>query len=123
MRRALLSCLLLIPAAAVAQPAERVEVTLANFKFAPATIRLHHGQHYQLRLTNTASGGHDFVAPEFFAAARLAKDSPVANGTVDVDGNSSITIDLIAPPAGSYRVHCSHFMHSAFGMKGTILVD
>lgn len=122
MRYTLLNCLLLISSAAAAQPVERIDVTLANFKFAPATIHLHHGRHYQLRLSNSGSGGHNFVAPEFFAATQVAGGA-VKDGTVDVAGYESATVDLIAPPAGRYPVHCSHFMHSAFGMKGEILVD
>lgn len=113
---------LAMPASAGAAAPTVVAITLSSFKFAPSTIRLHHGQHYQLRLTNSGGGGHDFVAPEFFAAAKVAGGS-VSGGEVDVDGHASVTIDLIAPPPGRYRVHCSHFMHSTFGMKGEIVVD
>ncbi len=30
---------------------------------------------------------------------------------------------MLTPRAGTYKVHCSHFMHSSLGMKGKILVD
>ena len=124
MRRVSLACLLLIhPAAAVAQPAERVDVTLASFKFAPATIRLHHGQRYVLRLTNSAGSGHDFAAETFFAAAQLEPDSPVRKGAIEVDGGEAKSVAFTAPAAGRYPVHCTHFMHGALGMKGEIVVD
>ena len=41
---------------------------------------------------------------------------------VDLEGGESVDIHLIAPPPGSYEMHCSHFMHSSFGMTGTIVV-
>lgn len=106
--------------------APRVEIGLANFKFVPASITLHHGQRYVLHLANQASGGHDFVAREFFAAATIdpTDRSKVAKGEVELDGGDSADIRVTAPAApGRYPVHCSHFMHAAFGMKGTIVVD
>lgn len=123
--RGLLMALVLgaIPTAAFAQPATPVTITLSSFKFDPATIRLRHGQHYVLRLTNSAGGGHNFSAPAFFAAARVTAGAPVRKGTVDVDGGTTVTIDLIAPAAGSYPVRCTHFLHTGFGMKGVIIVD
>jgi plastocyanin len=33
-----------------------------------------------------------------------------------------VTIRLTAPAAGRYKVNCSHFMHSTFGMIGEIIV-
>lgn len=115
--------LALLPVAVHAQPATTVEVALSSFKFMPDTIRLHHGQHYVLRLTNTGSGGHNFAAEKFFAAARLSAGAPVSKGVVDVDGGETVTVDLTAPAAGSYPVHCTHFLHTGFGMKGVIVVD
>jgi uncharacterized cupredoxin-like copper-binding protein len=104
----------------------RIEVALANFKFVPSTITLHHGQRYVLHLANQASGGHDFVAPEFFAAASVAPEDrdKVTKGEIELGGGDSVDIRLTAPAApGSYKLRCSHFMHAAFGMKGTIVVD
>lgn len=122
---------MLFAAAAPAQDAgwsdaARVEIGLANFKFVPATITLHHGQRYVLHLVNQASGGHDFVAREFFAAATIAPAdrAKIAKGEIELDGGDSADIRVTAPAApGRYSVHCSHFMHAAFGMKGTIVVD
>lgn len=130
-RMVVAGAMLLCAAAAPAQDmgwsdAPRVEVDLANFKFVPATITLHHGQRYVLHLVNQASGGHDFVAREFFAAATIdpADRAKIAKGEVELDGGDSADIRVAAPTApGSYPVHCSHFMHAAFGMKGTIVVD
>lgn len=128
--KASLAGLFVLTAAAVPQTPEwdhaaRVEIALSNFKFTPATITLKHGQPYLLHLVNRAEGGHDFVAKKFFAAATVAPSdkASVAKGEVELDGGDAADIRLIAPAPGSYEVHCSHFMHSTFGMKGTIVVD
>lgn len=119
-----LSFILLFAAGPVAaQAPATVDVALSSFKFAPATIRLHHGQRYVLRLTNTAGGAHDFSAEKFFSAAQVVPDAPVRKGSVEVGGGETVTIALTAPAAGTYPVRCTHFMHTAFGMKAAIVVD
>lgn len=123
---ALLTLALAAPPASSADSAEQaVTVSLANFSFTPSTIRLTHGRPYALELVNAASGGHNFAAPQFFAAAQIAPPdrARVAKGTVELAGGERVVIHLVAPPAGQYSVHCSHLMHSAFGMKGTIVVS
>ena len=49
-----------------------VEVQLSSFDFTPSTINLHAGQAVTLHLVNSGNGGHNFSAPEFFAAATVA---------------------------------------------------
>lgn len=104
--------------------ARRVAIALSSFKYEPATIGLEHGRPYVLRFVNTAGGGHDFVAKRFFAAARIAPAdrATVKDGAIDLGGGETVEVRLIAPAAGSYEVHCSHFLHSTFGMKGRIEV-
>lgn len=120
MRAVLLALLLIAPAALSAQePA--VEVQLSNFKFTPNRINLHSGQSVTLHLVNTAHGGHNFAAPEFFAAASHVS-GPVSHGSVDVAGGRSVDVTL-TPARGTYRLRCTHTMHTAFGMTGSIVVD
>ena len=75
-------------------------------------------------LANLASGGHDFAAPEFFAAARVQPGDAalVEDGEVDVPAKSTRTIHLV-PAAGTYKLTCTHTFHAMFGMKGTIIVE
>ena len=82
------------------------------------------GQPVALVLANLASGGHDFSAPEFFAAARVdpADAALVKDGEVDVPSKSTVTVHLV-PAAGTYKLTCTHTMHAMFGMKGTITVE
>ena len=121
---------LLLSEAAIAQvpgtpPAQRTMIDLSSFKIQPATIVLRHGQPYVLHIVNKARGGHDFVAREFFAAATLssADRALVSDGRVELAGGQAFDIHLVAPAAGTYQARCSHFMHSALGMKGTISVQ
>jgi uncharacterized cupredoxin-like copper-binding protein len=112
--------------AVIAQPApQTLTVEMSNFKFTPATLALVRGRPYVLHFVNSASGGHDFVAKDFFAAATIAPEdqAKVKNGEVELSGGESADIHLVANAAGTYKSHCSHFMHSSFGMTGTVVVQ
>jgi plastocyanin len=124
MRAALaLGILLFAPVAATAQPAS-VVVQLSSFKFAPAGIHLKAAQPVTLHLQNASGSGHNFSAPQFFAHANVDPRSAalVHNGTVEVKGHQSVDLSL-TPAAGTYPLKCSHTLHAAFGMKGTITVN
>lgn len=121
--------LALLPAAAAAQApdwahAQRVEVRLSSFAFTPSTLHLRAGRPVILHLVNTGSGGHDFTAPKFFAAAQVRPQDRAAagKGSVDLRGHQSADIALV-PRAGRYPLKCGHSFHKAFGMSGQILVD
>jgi plastocyanin len=96
---------------------------MQNFSFQPRVVQLRAGAPVVLHLTNTAGGGHSFSAPQFFAAAKIAPASQplVHQGTVDVPKHSAVDIAL-TPAAGKYPLKCTHTLHAAFGMKGTIAV-
>ena len=104
--------------------AQTVSVELSSFKFTPEALTLRRGTPYRILLSNSSSGGHDFVAKEFFAASSIAAEDQgkIRKGGVDVDGGESVEVRLVPNQAGSFDVHCSHFMHSGFGMKGSIIV-
>lgn len=114
----------LAPASVDFAGAERYEVTLSNFEFSPETLRLHAGRSYALVLNDVASGGHDFTAPEFFAAAQIMPGDAalVANGQVDLQGGQSKTVHLV-PASGTYDLVCTHTAHALLGMKGKIIVE
>lgn len=109
---------------ALAQPGAEQRVELSSFDFTPRELHLRAGQPVALVLRNTASGGHDFSAPEFFAAAQVQPGDAalVVDGEVEVPARSTRTVHLI-PAAGRYRLTCTHTLHALFGMKGTIVVD
>ena len=129
MRRSILFSALLAAfagGAAAAQTApQALTVEMSNFKFNPSTLTLVHGRSYVLHFVNSASGGHDFVAKEFFASAAIAPEdrNKLKNGEVELSGGESADIHLVANTPGTYKSHCSHFMHSSFGMTGQIIVQ
>lgn len=100
-----------------------VELQLKNFAFTPSTVRLRRGIPVVLRLVD-ASGSHSFSAPELFAASTLepATAALIRNGKVEVR-EEGVELRLTPNTPGSYAFRCTHFMHSAFGMKGTVSVD
>lgn len=100
-----------------------IEIQLKNYEFTPSSLRLQHGVPVVLRLVETA-GSHSFSAPELLAASTLdpATAAIVHNGTVQV-GEGGVELRFTPNTPGTYAFHCSHFMHSAFGMKGTAVVE
>ena len=128
-RLRLFALLIALPAAATAQAPDwagvkRVEVRLSSFDFTPSTLHLKAGRPVVLHLVNSGSGGHDFTAPAFFAAARVrpTDQGSAGKGSVELRGGQSVDIALV-PKAGTYPLKCSHAFHKAFGMSGRIVVD
>ncbi|HWI85605.1 MAG TPA: cupredoxin domain-containing protein [Sphingomonas sp.] len=100
-------------------------IELSSFKFTPSTLTLKRGTAYRIHFVNVSSGGHDFVAKDFFAASTIAPEdrAKAAGGVVDVDGKEAVDITLVPDRSGTYKIRCGHFMHSSFGMTGTINVE
>jgi len=126
--------LMLLAAAAIAVAAPvsaapqsaRTEVVLANFSFTPEELHLQAGQSTTIHFVNNGSGGHDFTAAEFFSAATMdtANRAKIGGATGRVSLNKGDSVDVtLTPKAGTYKAHCSHFMHSSLGMTGKIVVD
>lgn len=105
--------------------AHEVEVRLSNFHFTPDKIQLRHGEAYRLHLVNDASGGHNFDAAALFAAAQIAPSdqAKVKKGVIELKGGETADIRFVAPAPGTYKLHCSHFLHTSFGMTGEIVVQ
>ena len=127
MRALLPLALLFLAAPAAAQPdsshAQSVEVQLSSFSFAPDHIRLPHGEAIVLHLVNSGHGGHNFSAPEFFAAASApppAAETSTARSRCTAIRASTSTWSR---PRGQYHLRCTHTMHTAFGMTGEISVE
>jgi uncharacterized cupredoxin-like copper-binding protein len=100
-----------------------VVVRLSNFAFAPEHLQLKAGAPVRLRLVNDSSGDHDFSAPSFFATISLQSGSSVpSDGAIEVGPHQTVEVALVPPTPGSYPLECTHFLHSTFGMNGTIEV-
>jgi plastocyanin len=110
---------LLAPAAA--QPAGRVLVTVWSFGFAPHPIQLAAGKPVTLTFANRSGSHHDFTAERFFRDSKIVSGS-APDGEIELMPYETKSITVI-PRAGTYKAHCSHFMHKQLGMSDLILVS
>jgi uncharacterized cupredoxin-like copper-binding protein len=112
-----------IEAAGPASGGEVITVQMSNFAFAPDDIRLKAGVPVRLRLVNGSDGGHNFSAPSFFATRRFPPSSSLPpKGTVEVPPHQTVEMAVVPQVRGTYPLECTHFLHSTFGMHGTIEV-
>ena len=127
---AALSLVSVTPAAA--QPAA-VTIYVWSFSYAPRPIYLRAGRPVTLTFVNRSGSSHDFVARSFFANSRIMSGMGMGsgmgggmgkamNGMVDLRGGETKRVTLV-PRAGTYPVHCSHFMHKQLGMSDVIVVS
>ena len=124
-RRQLLASLFLAIAIAPASADEIPALTihLSSFAFSPDQIRLRRGVPVRLQLVNDSSGGHNFSAPEFFAASTYPGGTAPPGGKIDVPAGHTIDLVVVPGNAGTYRLECTHFLHATFGMTGRIIVE
>lgn len=113
------------PAAASAQTAIPISVTMTDFAFAPGTLDLKAGMTYQLHFINSGSKDHNFTAPEFFAAAQIAPEdqAKLEKGAVALGRGQSADVTLTPAQPGTFSAECTHFMHKMMGMHGSIIVQ
>lgn len=105
--------------------AQTINLAMSDFSFAPANLQLRANQPYRLHLTNSSTHGHDFDAPILFASAGVAPgdQSKVIDGSIEVGGGQTVDVEFVPTAAGTYKFHCSHFLHSTFGMHGEATVQ
>ena len=102
---------------------ETVTVHLSSFTFTPDQFHLHSGIAVVLHIVNDSSGGHNFSAPELFAASAFPGSLPPPEGKIELDRKQSVDVAFVPRTPGRYEVRCTHFLHSLFGMTATIIVD
>jgi plastocyanin len=117
---AVISVLAVSPAASQPAP-QSVTIAVRSFGFAPQPIRLRAGQPVTLTFVNQSGSSHDFTAAGFFSSSTITAGA-APNGAIELAGHETKSITL-TPRAGTYHAHCSHFMHSMFGMKDEIIVN
>jgi plastocyanin len=114
----LLSIASLAPAAP--RPAAQT-IYLASFNFSPKPIRLTAGRPVTLTFVNRSGSGHDFTAKTFFANSTITAGS-APGGEIELDPHETKRITLI-PRTGTYKAHCSHFLHKQLGMVDEVVVS
>ena len=114
--RALVLAAVFLPTALFAQTPARTEIVLADFSFTPAALHLKAGQAVTLHFVNRGSGGHNFDAPDFFAAARIdpASAGAVKNGKVELKKGLSADVTLV-PAKG--KLSCPLFASDAHRLR------
>jgi uncharacterized cupredoxin-like copper-binding protein len=102
---------------------ETITVRLSSFALDPEQIRLKAGVPVRLCLVNESDGGHNFSAPTLVVASSFLPGSSVpSNGAAEVGSHQTVEIALVPSAPAAYPLECTHFLHSAFGMHGTIEV-
>ncbi|WP_037271897.1 cupredoxin domain-containing protein [Kibdelosporangium aridum] len=84
-------------------------VTMVNYRFEPAQLKVQSGQPVAFRFVNTSGDDHDFVIDQ------LGVNVSVPSGRTRV-----AVVDV---PAGTYALHCSMSDHRESGMVGRLTVD
>jgi plastocyanin len=96
-----------------AQPAGSTQVTMTEYKFAPATLSAPHGK-VVFWLVNSGSLAHNMII-------RDQSKTRVAGSELVSAGDSKVfTVDNI--PAGTYNFICDQPGHEAQGMSGTLTI-
>jgi plastocyanin len=110
--------------AALAQTAP-ISITLTDYAFTPGTLDLKAGVTYRLHFINSGSKDHNFDAPEFFAASKIAPEdeAKVKKGLVALEDGQAVDVTVTPDKPGTFPVECTHFMHKMMGMHGNIIVQ
>ncbi len=117
----ILLCIAIVaPATAAADAPAGLTINVASYSYTQDPIQLAAGKPVTLTIVNQSGKGHDFTAKEFFAASAITKGS-APHGEVELAAHETKSITL-TPRAGTYPVHCSHFLHASMGMKAEIVV-
>jgi plastocyanin len=126
LRRVILGAFLAVAGASSAWPQPgppTIIIHLSSFAFDPSQLRLRVGVPVHLQLVNDSSGGHSFSAPAFFAASIVQAGTLPHDGEIDLPARGHADITVVPQAPGTYKLKCSHFLHSLFGMTGTIIVQ
>jgi plastocyanin len=96
-------------------------ISLWSYDFSPKPIHLAAGRPVTLTFVNRSGSGHDFTAKAFFANAQITAGA-APGGEIELAPHQIRSITLV-PRAGTYKAHCSHFLHRQFGMEDLIVVN
>jgi uncharacterized cupredoxin-like copper-binding protein len=105
--------------------AQPIEIVMTNFTFMPKALQLRRDTPYRLHFVNNGSSDHSFDAPELFRAMITAPDdrAKVEGGTIEVEKGKTVDVTVVPSKPGSYAFHCSHFLHTTFGMRGEATIQ
>jgi plastocyanin len=96
-------------------------IVVWSFGFSPHPIALAAGRPVTLTFQNRSGSSHDFTAKTFFGNSTITAGA-APEGEIELGPHETKRITLI-PRAGTYKAHCSHFMHAMLGMSDEIVVS
>lgn len=101
-----------------------VDVQLTEFHYTPAEIDLLQGHRYVLHIVNSGGVAHDLEARTFFQTVQLAPETAakISDGRIEVGKGGTVDVAFVTSKPGVFEMHCTHPLHSVFGMKGKIVV-
>ncbi len=109
---------------------QTIEVSLAEFVFAPDTLALESGRPYRLVLENGGRRTHTFVSEGFFKAIAAQKltfaDGEIANPyieSIELAPGAVKELTFVPIRSGSFDLRCTVFLHERFGMHGRITIE
>ncbi|MGA3005781.1 MAG: cupredoxin domain-containing protein [Acetobacteraceae bacterium] len=103
--------------------AQRVVVTMVEYRFIPNHLTFQRDIPYRLHLENRGKELHEFTAPTFFRAVTLRDRHVLWTGgqEVVVQPGASADIDLIPRRRGRFDLSCAD--HDWAGMTGEITIQ
>ena len=110
---------------AAPNPKQDIQIVLQTYSFTPNMLRLQRNTTYTLHLTNRATAGHSFSAPELFGAVTIPPEegAKITGGKIEVPPGQTVDVTFTPIMAGTYRIICSHFLHVTMGMHGEAVVE
>jgi plastocyanin len=88
-------------------------IKASSFKFEPNNIRAHKGDVIMLKIDNISGGSHNFTVKDPEGKVLESHDLPAGKVT---------EVRLVVSEIGAYDFYCDRPFHSAFGMRGRIVV-
>ena len=96
---------------------------MVEYEIVPGEFRFRRGLPYRLHLVNAGKEGHDFTAPDFFAAVEVRNPGALSEsgGSVFLQPGQETDIYFIARSPGLFTPRCAD--HDWAGMTATIVID
>ena len=115
------------PDAPLGEPAVRLDVTMRDIAFEPATLEGRAGEVMEIALNNTGSLAHDFTIREIAADVAMTQVASRAQNSdtgihVHLDARTESVMQLRVAAPGTYEFYCSVSGHRSAGMAGTLVV-
>jgi uncharacterized cupredoxin-like copper-binding protein len=102
-------------------PVTAINITMTDYKYEPADVRVAAGQEITLTLKNMGAVEHEWVIMKVAATVPWGDaDEPNVYWEHEVGAGQSETVKFTAPSAGEYQIVCGQPGHIEEGMVGKL---